>query len=83
MRYGPPVTVRSSPTPNVHRGERRYHVKSLETHDLHHLRTLVPIMLALFLQQYPHVSFIQPLSGEHIVQMWILQKVVAVHISVH
>ena len=25
---GARVTVRSSPTPNVHRGERRYHVKS-------------------------------------------------------
>ena len=23
------VTVRSSPTPNVHRGERRYHVKNI------------------------------------------------------
>ena len=26
-RNGARVTVRSSPTPNVHRGERRYHVK--------------------------------------------------------
>ena len=25
------ITVRSSPTPNVHRGERRYHVKSAQT----------------------------------------------------
>ena len=33
--HGARVTVRSSPTPNVHRGERRYHVKKNHNYLLH------------------------------------------------
>ena len=39
------VTVRSSPTPNVHRGERRYHVK---THVILRMRSVLLSVITHF-----------------------------------